>query len=160
MKTILPERSGIIKERLDNTVKEILQIAESKIAMVILFGSYARGDWVSDLYQEGGVTYSYQSDIDLLLVLKNINHKSINLQYKIEKKFQVDIMREPICTLILEPISRINVELSKGHYFFSDIIKEGILLYDSKKFQLAEIRELPWSESRPIAKDDFEQMNR
>ena len=163
MKTTLPERSSIIKERLDNTVKEILKIAESKIAMIILFGSYARGDWVKDLYQERYVTYSYQSDIDLLLVLKKgkyANHKAINLQYKIEKKlgekFQIDIMKEPICTLILEPISRVNMELSKGQYFFSDIVKEGILLYDSREFELSEIKRLPWIERQPIAKDDFE----
>ncbi len=32
--------------------------------MILLFGSYARGDWVEDVYQEGGITYEYQSDSD------------------------------------------------------------------------------------------------
>ncbi|WP_341754929.1 nucleotidyltransferase domain-containing protein [Candidatus Tisiphia endosymbiont of Dioctria rufipes] len=36
--------------------------------MIILFGSYARGDWVQDLSSRE----YYQSDIDLLLVLKKI----------------------------------------------------------------------------------------
>ncbi|WP_341751234.1 MULTISPECIES: hypothetical protein [unclassified Candidatus Tisiphia] len=44
MKTVLPERSLIIQERLDNIVKEILAVSKHKIAMIILFGSYARGD--------------------------------------------------------------------------------------------------------------------
>jgi len=70
MKTILPSHSLVIKERLDNIVKEILAMAESKIAMIILFGSYARGDWVQDEYTRGHITYSYQSDLDLMLVLK------------------------------------------------------------------------------------------
>ena len=53
MKTTLPERSLIIKERLDNIVKEILAVAKDKLAMIILFGSYARGTWVQDVYKEG-----------------------------------------------------------------------------------------------------------
>ncbi len=46
MKTTLPSRSVLIKEKLDDIVKEILDVAESKIAMIILFGSYARGNWL------------------------------------------------------------------------------------------------------------------
>ena len=45
MKTILPKRSLMIKERLDEITKEILAIAKEKVVMIILFGSYARGDW-------------------------------------------------------------------------------------------------------------------
>ncbi|WP_375331161.1 hypothetical protein [Candidatus Tisiphia endosymbiont of Oplodontha viridula] len=63
MKTVLPERSLIIQERLDNIVKEILAVSKHKIAMIILFGSYARGDWVQDEYKKGHITYSYQSDL-------------------------------------------------------------------------------------------------
>ncbi len=68
MKTTLPKRSLVIKERLDIIVQEILASGKSKIAMIILFGSYARGDWVQDLSSRE----YYQSDIDLLLVLKKI----------------------------------------------------------------------------------------
>ncbi|MDR0329989.1 MAG: nucleotidyltransferase [Rickettsia sp.] len=42
MKTTLPERSLVIKERLETIVQEILAAGKSKIAMIILFGSYAR----------------------------------------------------------------------------------------------------------------------
>ncbi len=35
MKTTLPSRSLIIKEKLDNIVKEILYVGKSKIAMII-----------------------------------------------------------------------------------------------------------------------------
>lgn len=37
--------------------------------MMILFGSYARGDWVED-YQE---KYEYVSDFDILIVIKDKN---------------------------------------------------------------------------------------
>ncbi|WP_425360640.1 MULTISPECIES: hypothetical protein [unclassified Candidatus Tisiphia] len=52
MKTVLPERSLIIQERLDSIVKEILHVSEKKVAMIIIFGSYARGDWVQDEYKK------------------------------------------------------------------------------------------------------------
>jgi predicted nucleotidyltransferase len=56
MKTTLPSRSLIIKEKLDNIVKEVLDVDKSKIAMIILFGSYARGDWVQDIHQQDHIT--------------------------------------------------------------------------------------------------------
>lgn len=38
--------------------------------MLILFGSYARGNWVEERADDG-VHYQYQSDFDLLAVVKN-----------------------------------------------------------------------------------------
>ncbi|MDR0329868.1 MAG: HEPN domain-containing protein, partial [Rickettsia sp.] len=62
---------------------------------------------------------------------------------------------KPPITLILEPIKLVNRQLEKGQYFFSDIKKEGILLYDSSEFILSEAKELSWQERRPIAEKDF-----
>nr|WP_241760896.1 hypothetical protein [Rickettsia endosymbiont of Ixodes scapularis] len=39
-----------------------------------------------------------------------------------------------------------------GRYFYTDIKKEGILLYNSGEFTLSEAKELPWSEMKEIAK--------
>ncbi|WP_342272465.1 HEPN domain-containing protein [Candidatus Tisiphia endosymbiont of Parasteatoda lunata] len=151
----------MIKEKLDNIIKEILYVGKSKIAMIILFGSYARGDWVEDIEKVGDISYyKYQSDFDLLLILKNgeyAGYPAINLQHKIEnrlgKKFSLD--EKPPITLILEPIKLVNRQLEKGQYFFSDIKKEGILLYNSGEFILSEAKELSWKERRPIAEKDY-----
>ena len=35
------------------------------VEMVILFGSYARGNWIEDRYVEKGITYEYKIDISL-----------------------------------------------------------------------------------------------
>ncbi|WP_375358852.1 HEPN domain-containing protein [Candidatus Tisiphia endosymbiont of Neophilaenus lineatus] len=166
MKTTLPSRSLVIKEKLDNIVKEILDVGKSKIAMIILFGSYARGDWVQDIYQQEHITYSYQSDFDLLLILKKgkyAGHQARELQYTIEKrldkKFPIAIetmIKRQSVTLIFEPIKRVNSQLEKGQYFFCDIKKEGVLLYDSGEFILSEAQKLPWSERRPLAKEEYE----
>lgn len=166
MKTTLPERSLVIKERLEKITQEILAAGKKEIAMIILFGSYARGDWVSDSYQEGHITYSYESDIDILVLTKSpkyAGYQGISLRRKIEKRLDKKDLRPdrsfftPATTLIIETIQHVNKEIEKSRYFFSDIKKEGVLLYDSGEAKLAEPRDLSWEERREIAKDDFEQ---
>ncbi|AFC70058.1 hypothetical protein RAMDARK_1245 [Rickettsia amblyommatis str. Darkwater] len=37
-------------------MQQILAVAKDKIALIILYGSYARGDWVKDMYMEDHIT--------------------------------------------------------------------------------------------------------
>lgn len=69
MKTTLPERSLKIQARLNFIVQQILDIAQDKIAMIILYGSFARGDWGRDLPN------GYYSDTDILIILKKGKYK-------------------------------------------------------------------------------------
>lgn len=126
MNTTLPSRSMIIQEKLDEIVQEILVVEKDKIAMIILFGSYARGDLVQDEYKKGHITYSDQSDLDLMLVMKKGKHAGLaglSIEDKIEKRLKKSL-RSPFelwVTLVLESIKTVNSQLEKGHYFFSDI---------------------------------------
>ncbi len=179
MKTTLPTRSLVIKERLDNVVKEILTVAKDKIAMIILFGSYARGTWVQDVYQEGHIVYTYCSDLDILLVLRKSKHNgriALRIQHDIENRLEKkglasspmklsypptiedgrEYVKDPCVSLIAEPITRVNEELERKQYFFTDIKKEGILLYDNGEFQLTEARHMPWLERKQIAQEDYD----
>lgn len=84
----------------------------------------------------------YQSDIDLLLVLKKgkyAGYQAINLEHNIEKrldrKFSIDITQNPLAsmpalsvTLILEPIHFVNNQLEKGQYFFRDIRQDCYMI--------------------------------
>lgn len=172
METTLPERSLPIKERLGRITQEILACAKDKIAMLILFGSYARGDWVQDVYREGGIIYSYQSDLDILLVLQKNKYRTIaqrvinDIQQRLKKKGLInystlttpatlegvrEYIRELRVMLIAESIDEINKQLEKGCYFYSDIKREGITLYNNGNFQLAEAKELSWEERRDEA---------
>ena len=159
MKSELPARTLHIKDRLSLIVEEILYVTDHKIAQIILFGSYARGTWVNDTYIEGHTTYSYQSDLDLLLIMKK--GKSSHLQIlKIEERIEKQLKKKelednPWVTLIIEPIGTVNKQLEKGQYFFSDIKKEGILLYDSGDYQLSDAKELDVGERKDIAQDDY-----
>ncbi|HJK87116.1 MAG TPA: HEPN domain-containing protein [Candidatus Megaira endosymbiont of Nemacystus decipiens] len=160
MKTELPKNSQHIKNKLGLIKSKILSVAGDKIDKIILFGSYGRGDWVKDMYVEGHVTYSYESDLDILIILKKGKYshsKAINMEYKISKKLEEkQLERDPWVTIIIEPISAVNEQLRIGQYFFSDIKKEGILIYDSGTHELSEPAELDKDEVRKIAKEDYD----
>ena len=160
MKSELPLRTQPIKDRLSLIVKEILSVSDNKIDKIILFGSYARGNWVDDTYVEGHITYSYQSDLDILLVIKKGKY-SHSLALKIEEKIEKQLKKKklednPWVTLIIEPIGLVNKQLEKGQYFFSDIKKEGVLLYDSGEYELSKAKELNNKERASIAQDDYD----
>jgi len=164
MKTSLPENSLVIKDRLDAIVQEILAAAKDQIAMIILFGSYAKGTWVRDWYVEGHITYSYESDLDILVVTKSPKYrgpKGASFESDLTKRLERKGLRgktfgAPWVTFVVEPIKYLNQQLEKSQYFFSDIKKEGILLYDSGEFTLAEPKDLNLEERKQIAKDDFD----
>jgi len=161
MKTFLPERSLVIKPLLDQITSEILIAGKDTIAMIILFGSYARGDWVSDEYTEGHITYSYQSDLDIMVVFKKGKHIAYaepRIEKRLEKELVLNLLsKKPWITLIFESIDYVNRKLEKGRYFYSDIKKEGVLLYDSGEFSLSEAKVLSHAQRREIVKEDFEQ---
>ncbi|HJK85508.1 MAG TPA: HEPN domain-containing protein [Candidatus Megaira endosymbiont of Stentor roeselii] len=164
MKTSLPENSLVIKDRLDAIVQEILAVARDQISMIILFGSYAKGTWVRDWYVEGHITYSYESDLDILVVTKSPKYrgpKGASFESDLTKRLERKGLRgksfgAPWVTFVVEPIKYLNQQLEKSQYFFSDIKKEGILLYDSGEFTLAEPKDLNLEEKKQIAKDDFD----
>jgi uncharacterized protein len=122
--------------------------------MIILFGSYARNEWVEEKYDDEH--YRYQSDFDILVIVQT---KSEAVQGRFEREIEDKIeksedIKTPV-SIIVHDIDFINKRLSKAQYFFTDIKKEGILLYDSKKFQLKEARELSSGERKKLAEEDF-----
>ena len=95
--------------------------------MIILFGSYARGQWVEDTYTEGHITYEYISDFDIL-VLTRLKKTADNLIIRHKA------IKTPV-SVIYHSVGQVNYRLKEGRYFFSDIKKEGLLLYDSGQIQ-------------------------
>lgn len=128
------------------------------VEMVILFGSYATGKWVEDKYVEKGITYEYRSDYDLLVV---ITHEDLKLKFRIEEQVKNELSATGKVTtpvnMIFHGIKHLNKALTEGNYFFKDIKKEGIVLYDSLKFKLATPKVLSPAESRQKAQGYFDQ---
>jgi uncharacterized protein len=138
-------------------LKEITSIIteNAEVEMIILFGSYARGDWVEDIYKEGHITYEYKSDYDILVIVKDHGLvRKPGLWQKIESIINRSPVR-PRAALIAHDIKEVNKALAKGQYFFTDIRKEGVLLYDSKRFELAKAQKLSPEERKQTAQEDF-----
>ena len=143
--------------------EELTKIAQlisdfKEVEMVILFGSYARGNWVEDKYIEKGVTYEYRSDYDLLVVLK---HEDLKQKFRIEGEIKTKLVETGEVTtpisMIFHGIKHLNQALKIGNYFFKDIKKEGIVLYDSENFKLADPKKLTAEQYQEKAQDYFDQ---
>jgi len=142
------------RDELKEVVAIITELAD--IEMIILFGSYARGNWVEDIYTEGHITYEYKSDYDILVIAKEWRYaRSINLWDKVENTIHGRKAIKTWVTLIVHDLREVNKALKRGQYFFADIQKEGILLYDSKRFELAKAQKLSPEERQQTAEDDF-----
>jgi predicted nucleotidyltransferase/HEPN domain-containing protein len=135
-------------------LKALTQIILDKVPaeMIILFGSYARGDWVED-YQE---KYEYVSDFDILIVTKDrhtAKHGKKSRELEKELMSNEDITRTSI---IYHSIGFVNDKIETNSYFFADILKEGILLFDSENFKLSEPKSMNPEERQKKAKGHFE----
>jgi len=135
----------------------ILEPSTHPAEMVILFGSYARGDFVEDCYLENGITYEYKSDFDVLVLIQS--HRS-RLQNRLaqqweERLSQDEAIKTPV-SIIVHDMAFINQELMKHQYFFSDIKREGILLFDSHQHTLTPVKTLSAANRYLCAKEDFE----
>jgi len=121
-------------------VRDIILDKFPDVQMLILFGSYARGTWVEDIYTKGHITYEYKSDFDILVITESKSQaNNFSGQHRIEDLIENNEKIETPVSIIYHHIRLVNLRLSEGRYFFSDIKKEGILLYDSGKVKLGRI---------------------
>lgn len=127
--------------------EEIISIAETLAelvnpVMIILFGSYSRGDWQEEIYVENGITHEYKSDYDILVVTEHRQELPPGMGKAIRRKVKRMEKLSTIPHIIYHDIKFLNKELEEGHYFFIDIVKEGTMLYDSGKFVLSKEKDL------------------
>ena len=140
-----------------NLLTKLLSIFK-EVEMVLLFGSYARGNWTEDQYIEKGITYEYRSDYDILVVL---THEDLKQKFRIEDKVKTELtntgkVKTPV-SLIFHSIKHLNKALTIGNYFFKDIKEEGKVLYDSQKFKLATPKKLTAKQYQQKALEHFDQ---
>jgi len=126
--------------------------------MIILYGSYARGDFVvRDIVSEGWNTRVYESDFDMFIVTKKPTQEfNIALASAIEKKISSDQTIESHFSIIIEDIYHVNKMLEESRYFYVDMKRDGVVLHDSKKYTLASGKELPMDRKKEIQQEDFD----
>jgi predicted nucleotidyltransferase/HEPN domain-containing protein len=137
-------------------VKEIILDECSTVLMIVLFGSHARGDWVEDRHVEDGILHEYLSDFDILVIVRSYKIANNHDTWR-RAEARAHRLVHTWTNLIVESSERVNKALARGQYFFSDIKKEGVLLYDSGEFQLARPRQLDPRERRGLARAHFKQ---
>jgi len=139
-----------------NRIRDVILEAQSGVEMIILFGSHGRGDWVYDRHFEGHVMHTYRSDYDVLVVTGEPTRNNVGIEQRIEHALECHAPMQTGIGIIVHDIEYLNRRLGEGHYFFSDLKKEGVWLYNSKRFKLARRRELDTQERRKLAKEHYD----
>lgn len=117
------------------------RLASGQVLKVILFGSYARGDWVEDPIGR------YFSDYDLLII---VDHDDLADTVEFWDTAEVRLLKElssgrrlrtPV-NFIVHSLQDVNHQLERGRYFFVDIVREGTLLHNVQGHALSQSTEL------------------
>lgn len=120
------------------------------ILKVILFGSYARDDWVDE--PENG----YQSDYDLLIIVSHPDLTDIaDYWYVAEDKILRDTAIARPVNIIIHTLQEVNQALSRGEYFWVDIARDGIVLYELPGNALATPQPLTAADAYEMANGYF-----
>jgi predicted nucleotidyltransferase/HEPN domain-containing protein len=131
---------------------------KGRILKIILYGSYARGGWVDEPHTAKG----YQSDFDLLII---VNDKRLTDRVAYWAKAEELLNRELAITktlrtpvnFIVHTLHEVNDGLSHGRYFFMDVAREGIALYQSDGSELAQPKPKTPEQALAMAKEYFEE---
>lgn len=122
-----------------------------RILKVILFGSYARDDWVDE--PENG----YQSDYDLLVIVSHPDLTDIaDYWYVAEDKILRDTAIARPVNIIVHTLQEVNQALSRGEYFWVDIARDGIELYELPGSALATPQPLTAADAYEMASTYFQ----
>lgn len=106
-----------IRRLLDQYISEVHEIYGNHLRRVILYGSYARGDFTAD------------SDVDIMILLnlsdmeiKNYRHQLSDMTYDFNMDNDLDI----------KPIAKSEAHFQKwieNYPFYSNVSEEGVTLY-------------------------------
>ncbi len=130
------------------------------VEMIILFGSYARGDYTEEDDLLPNRKSGAPSDYDILVVSRLRDTATDHaLWYEIGKRCNEPhyaARRAMPFRIIAHEIGYLKKRLSEIHYFFSDIVREGCLLYTSGKHKLYVSKTLAPELQLQVAEEHFE----
>ena len=129
-----------------------------RILKVILYGSYARGGWVDEPHTAKG----YQSDFDLLII---VDQKALTDRVLYWAKADERLIRELSVTkslhtpvnFIVHTLQEVNDGLAHGRYFFMDVARDGIALYEADDTELHTPKPKTPPEALAMAKEYFDE---
>ena len=145
-------------------LQELILAYFANVRMIILYGSYARGKYViwDETYDERGIITYYQSDLDILVIcdtgdaIKAERYAREIIVPRYDKRMEGKRHPAPP-SIIVETPATINRAIRRKHYFFYEIIKDGILLYDNGTFHIGKPEKLPYREIKQYAEEEYEE---
>jgi predicted nucleotidyltransferase/HEPN domain-containing protein len=131
---------------------------KARILKVILYGSYARGGWIDEPHTAKG----YRSDFDLLII---VNDKRVadrvaywlKLEERLDRELSITgALRTPV-NFIVHTLQEVNDGLAHGRYFFMDIARDGIALYQCDDTELHTPKPKTPTQALAMAQEYFEE---
>lgn len=130
-----------------------------RILKIVLYGSFARDNWVDEPTTGKG----YQSDFDILII---VNQPELTDWFDYWEKAEERLNREreisgylntPV-QLIVHTLQEVNDGLAHGRYFFLDIADDGIAIYQADDSELASPHPKTPAAALKMAEDYFDEL--
>ena len=127
-----------------------------RLLKIILFGSYARGDWVEDPVGR------YFSDYDLLVVVDREELTDVpefwakTEERLLEELASGEVLRTPV-SLIYHSLQDVNEKLRLGRYFFIELVRDGVLLLEEEGHPFDDAQPLSPAEAFGETKEYFDE---
>jgi len=128
---------------------------KGRIHKIVLYGSFARGGWVYEPHTKKG----YSSDYDLLVMVNRRQVvENVDFWADLDERFMRarDAGRiKSLPSIIVHTRQEVHSALSKGRYFFMDVVKDGILLYDADEAAFPKPRPKTPADKLALAQEYF-----
>lgn len=126
----------------------------AKLLKILLFGSYARGDWVEDPVGR------YFSDYDLLIVVDREAMTDFEYWERAERRLLDELsagerLRTPV-SLAVHSLEDVNEKLKLGRYFFIDAVRDGLILFEEDGHPFATPQPLTPGQALQESRDYFD----
>lgn len=129
--------------------------------MIILFGSYARGTFVRyDERVEFGIPTTFRSDYDILVIDQSWAYDKMDDRLaRVQKAFgkRGDHRYQVPVQFIHDSVKKVNKDLEEGRYFYTEVKRDGIVLYNSGNIRLARRRKLKFDEIKKQAEEYYKE---
>jgi HEPN domain-containing protein len=150
MNTSLEHLPALKREQLMTITKVIIQAVHPE--KIILFGTHVTTGKGPDPFTDKQLA-AFLGGYDLLVVTRRGERRyDHELQDLVENRCR---MHTPV-TVLVHDIDYVNSQMQEGHYFFSMMSREAILLYDAGSIPLAQAAPPNLVHIRAVAQRDFE----
>ncbi len=127
-----------------------------RILKVLLYGSFARGEGIYEPHTAKG----YLSDYDILVIVNQPELTDHEHWHNLEARLLRDHamlgkLRHPV-SLIVHTLQEVNNNLSDGRFFFLDVVKDAVALYQDDDSELATPRPRKPADALKLAREYFE----